>query len=93
MTTYFLIGKYSQEALKHVSSQRTKKAYQIIQKLGGRVKSIHALLGEKDLIIQAQFPGSKQAMNASLGLTKITGIGFSTSEAISIDEFDKLAKV
>jgi len=93
MTTYFLIGKYSQESLKHISSQRTKKAYQIIQKLGGRIKSIYALLGEKDLIIQAQFPGSKQAMNASLGLTKITGIGFSTSEAISIDEFDKLAKV
>ncbi len=92
MTTYFLIGKYSPEALKGVNSQRTKKAYKLIEKLGGKVKSVHALLGERDLVIQVELPGTKAALKTSLGLAKLTGIGFTTSEALAVSEFDKLAK-
>ena len=90
MTTYFLIGKYTPEALRKASAQRTQKAYQIIQRLGGKVKSVHALLGADDLLIQVELPGTQAAMKASLSLTRLTGIGFSTSEAVSVNEFDKL---
>jgi uncharacterized protein with GYD domain len=92
MTTYFLMGKYTPEALKGTSAGRTQKAYKLIERLGGRVKSIHALLGEKDLIVQVELPGVKSAIKASLGLTKMTGIGFSTSEALLVSEFDRLAR-
>ena len=92
MATYFLLGKYSQDSLKHISSARTKKVTETLQKLGGRIKSIYALLGEKDVAVIVDLPGSAAAVKASLALTKATGIGFTTSEAVSIEEFDKLAK-
>ena len=92
MATYFLLGKYSQDSLKHISSARTKKVTETLEKLGGRIKSIYALLGEKDVAVIVDLPGCGAAVKASLALAKATGIGFTTSEAVSIEEFDKLAK-
>jgi len=92
MATYYLFGKYSPESLKQISGERTKKAKEIIQKLGGKVRSMDALLGEKDLVFVVDLPGITEAAKASLALTKSMGISFTTSEAVSIDEFDKLAK-
>ncbi len=92
MATYFLLGKYSSESLSQISSARTKKVTEIIEKLGGKVKSIYALLGKQDVAVIADLPNSGAAVKASLSLAKATGIGFITSEALSIDEFDKLAK-
>ena len=92
MATYYLFGKYSQEALKQISAERTKKVMKMIKKMGGKVKSMHALLGEKDLVFIVDLPGAKEAMKASLSLGKSTGISFTSSEAISIEDFDKLAK-
>jgi uncharacterized protein with GYD domain len=90
MATYFLFGKYSSEATKGMSSERTGKANKLLQKLGGEIKSIYALLGEKDLVIIATFPGTQQALKASLSISKLTGITFTTSEAIQVEDFDKL---
>ncbi|HLF18883.1 MAG TPA: GYD domain-containing protein [Candidatus Omnitrophota bacterium] len=92
MATYFLFGKYSPQVLGQISADRTKKANDIIAKLGGKAKSMYALLGEKDLVFIVDLPGTKEAIKASLALAKQMGIGFSTSEAVSIEEFDKLAK-
>jgi len=36
------------------------------------------------------FPGVAEAMKASVALAKLTGIGFTTSPAVPIEEFDKL---
>jgi uncharacterized protein with GYD domain len=90
MTTYFMFGKYSSDAIKGISAGRTEKANKLIQKHGGEIKSINALMGEKDLVIIATFPGTKQAMKASLALTKLTGIAFTTSEAIAVKDFDRM---
>lgn len=38
MTTFFMFGKYSAEALKPMSGERTKKAFSLIKKFGGEVK-------------------------------------------------------
>jgi uncharacterized protein with GYD domain len=91
MAKYYLFGKYSQDALKQISDKRTQKAKEIIQGLGGAIKSMDALLGDHDLVFVIELPGSKEAVRASLALTKLTGISFKTSEAFAIDEFDKLA--
>ena len=90
MATYFLFGKYSSEALKEMSAGRTEKANELVRKYGGEIKSIHALLGEKDLVIIATFPGVEQVIKASLAVSKLTGIGFSTSEAIPVEDFDRM---
>ena len=90
MAKYYLFGKYSQEALKNASADRTKKAQDAIEKAGGKVISMDILLGEKDLAIAVDLPNTASAVKASIALTKLTGIGFSSSPAIPVDEFDKL---
>ena len=90
MPKFFLFGKYSQDALKSVSADRTKKAVEIIQKLNGKVLSMDILLGEKDLVMAVDLPDNASVIKASVALTKLTGIGFASSPAISVEEFDKL---
>ena len=92
MATYLLLGKYSQDSINQINSARTKKVTEIVEKLGGKVKSMYALLGKSDVALIIDLPNSGAAVKASLALAKATGIGFVTSEAISIEEFDKLAK-
>ncbi len=92
MTTFFMFGKYSTEALKKISPERTRKAINTIQKFGGRVKSVYALLGNSDLVFIVNLPGPAQATLVSIALAKLTGIAFSTETAIPVEEFDKLAK-
>lgn len=90
MNTYFMFGKYSAEAIKGVSAERTKKANDIILKLGGKILAQYALLGDKDLIFIVNLPGVEEVIKASAGLHKLTGISFSSVPAISIEKFDQI---
>lgn len=91
MHTYFMFGKYTTEGIKRISANRTKKAEQLIRRAGGRLVSIHALLGTADLVFVARFDDVEDVMRASLALTKVTGIAFSSSPAVPVEDFDKLA--
>lgn len=90
MSTFFMLGKYSSEALKGISPGRTDKALKIIKKFGGEVKSMYALLGEIDLVFILTFPDVEKAMQASVALNKLTGISFTTLPAVTVKEFDKV---
>lgn len=90
METFFMFGKYTKESLGKISSDRTRKAISIIQKFGGRVKSVYALLGNNDLVFIVSLPNTAQATLVSIALTKLTGISFTTSPAIPVDQFDQL---
>ena len=89
MQTYFMFGKYSKEALKNISSDRTRKAFNMIQEHGGRVKSAYALLGDQDLVFIVNLPDAASATMISIKLANMTGIAFTTSQAISVEDFDK----
>jgi len=89
MAKFLMLGKYSSEAIKGIAADRTKKVVDIIEKSGGRVNSMLALLGNYDLAFVVDFPGVSEAMKASVGITNLTGIGFVTSPAISVEDFDK----
>lgn len=90
MSTFFMFGKYSSGAVQHISSQRTAKAREVVQRLGGRVRDIYALLGEYDLVIIADLPNMAEAMRASLELKKLTDITFFTVAAMPVDQFDEI---
>jgi len=85
-----MFGKYSSEALKEMSAERTDKAVNLIKKFGGEVNSMYALLGEQDLVLIVDFPGVEQAMKASVALTKMTGVSFTSSPAVAVEDFDKI---
>ncbi len=91
MSTFFLFGRYSESAAKDISAKRTEKAAATIQKFGGKLISGYALLGDKDLVLIVELPGVEQAMQCSLALYRLTGIAFSTTPAVPVSEFDKLA--
>ena len=90
MATFFMFGKYSSEGLKEMSAERTGKAVSLIKKFGGEVNSMYALLGEQDLVLIVDLPGVEQAMKASVALTKMTGVSFSSSPAVPVEDFDKM---
>lgn len=91
MTRCLMMGKYSPESIKDISPNRTEKAVNLIKELGGKVSSMYALLGGFDLLFIVDFPKLETAMKASLALTLLTGISFTTYPTISVEEFDKLA--
>ncbi len=90
MATYYMFGKYSQDAVQGISADRTKEAVSVIKKLGGKVNSMHVLLGRYDLVLVVTLPSAEKVVKASIELARLTGIGFTTSEAIPVDKFDKL---
>ena len=90
MSTYFMFGKFSIDAVKEISAERTKKATAIVEKCGGKIKAVYALLGDIDTVAIVDFPGMKEAMKASVELTKLLGISFTTAPAVTMEEFDKL---
>jgi uncharacterized protein with GYD domain len=92
MATFVMFGKYSAEAVKEISAERTEKAAALIKKHGGELKSGYVLLGEKDLVLIVELPGTEQAMKTSLALTNLLGISFTTAPAVSIKDFDKMMK-
>ena len=85
-----MFGKYSSDALKGINPKRTKAAEEVINKFGGKIESMYALLGERDLVVIFTIPGVEQAMKASAALSKMTGIAFTTCPALPVEEFDKL---
>lgn len=91
MATFVMLGKYSSEALKEISAERTQRAVSTIKKFGGEVSSMYTLLGDHDLVLIVDLPGVEQAMQASIALNKSTGIAFTTSPALKVEDFDKLA--
>ncbi len=90
MATYFLFGKYTPDSIKHISSERSKKASDEVEKNGGKFQAGYALLGEYDLVLIVDFPSTEQAIKTSVALAKLLGISFTTSPAVTIQEFDQL---
>jgi len=90
VSTYFMFGSYSIGAVKGISAERTKEASAVIGDAGGTLKSVYALLGVHDLVLIADFPATEQAMKASVSLTKLLGVSFTTAPAVTAEEFDKI---
>lgn len=90
MQTFFMFGKYSSDSIKGISKERTRTAVEIIQRFGGKVNFMYALLGAYDLVVVAAFEDLTAAVKASVEITKATGVSFSTLPAIPVEEFDDL---
>jgi len=93
MAKFLMLGRYSQEAVKGITVDRTNKVKEIIEKAGGKINAMYALLGKYDLAFIVDFPAVSDCMKASVVITKLTGIGFTTSSAITVEEFDKAVAV
>ena len=91
MSKYLMLGKYSVEAVRGIKADRTKKVVGLIKKADGKVIAMYALIGPYDLAFIVDMPSSAAVMKAAIAITKLTGIGFFSSPAITVEEFDKIA--
>ena len=90
MSTYFFFGKYSMEAVKSISAERTEESMALIKQNGGEFKAGYALLGDIDLVLIVDLPDTEHAMKTSAALSNLLGISFTTAPAVSVEDFDKL---
>ena len=91
MAKFVMFGKYSQGSMEGISASRTGQAEEVVRESGGEVLGIYALLGAFDLLIFVELPDVETAMQVSLRLTRLTGVGFLTSPAVDVETFDALA--
>ncbi|MEE8441861.1 MAG: GYD domain-containing protein [Spirochaetia bacterium] len=91
MTSFFLFGSYTRDALDGIDADRTKRAEEVISGYGGKLHSVYALLGVHDIVMIADLPGVPEALQVSITLTRDTGITFSSCPAIPVLDFDRLA--
>ena len=62
MSIFLMFGKYSSEATKDISSDRTEKSRKVIQKNGAKIISMFAVMGEHDLVFTIDFPDADKAI-------------------------------
>jgi uncharacterized protein with GYD domain len=91
MAIFFMLGKYTPEARREISAKRTQQAIEAIKKLGGKVMDMYALLGPYDLLFCIRLPGIEDAIKASVALSALTGISFTTCPAVTVEAFDEMA--
>lgn len=89
MNSYLMLGKYTISGISRVSAARTHVVEEIVNKFGGELQTLYALMGDWDLALIVDFPDNESAMKSAVALRKYTDIIFSTYPAVSIDEFDK----
>ncbi|MFH1825323.1 MAG: GYD domain-containing protein [Candidatus Firestonebacteria bacterium] len=88
---FLMLGKYSLDAVQKISTDRTEKVVSLIEKAGGKVNLMYVLLGSYDLVFLVDLPNIQKVIKASIAITKLTGISFTTFPAIDVEEFDKIA--
>ena len=90
MSIFLMFGKYSPEAVREIRSERTDKVRETIKKYNGKIISMYAVMGEHDLVFTIDFPDRKNAMAVSVALYQLTGIHFTTSPVVDVEQFDTL---
>ena len=90
MSIFLMFGKYSSEAMKDISPDRTEKTREVIKKNGGKIISMYAVMGEHDLVFTIDFSDADKAIATSVALHRLTGIHFTTSAVVDVEQFDKL---
>ncbi len=78
MKTFVMSGRYTAEAIRQMSDERTTKASEIVQMWGGKLVTSYASSGATDMLAIVEFPGANEATAASVALGKALGLSFST---------------
>ncbi len=92
MALYMMFGTYNPGSTHNISAERTERAGALIEREGGTIKAGYALLGKTDLLLVVDFPNTPQVVRTSIALGNMLGVTFTTTPAVTIEEFDKLVE-
>ena len=90
MRTFLIFAKSSPQELKEISLKYRAEVVSLVNSFGGNVRSMYVMLKERYLILTLSFPEIKTAIKASIALSKLTGISFTTSPAVFIEGFNNI---
>jgi uncharacterized protein with GYD domain len=93
MPKFLMLGSYTSHSTQGISKARKRQIESLIIECGGQLQLLYGLLGTYDLLILAEFPSNEVAVRASLSITKMTGITFSSQPAVEIADLDELVEV
>lgn len=89
---FLILGNYSHNGVSGVSVQRTKRVYDVVQEMGGRVCEVYALLGIYDIALIVELATTADALKLATVLQNSIGLSTSTFPAIAIQQFDQIAE-
>ncbi len=90
MALFMMFGKYTPEALRGISADRTRQVQEIVEGNGGEVRAMYAVMGEHDLVFIFDLPDSDRAMMTAVAIEQSTGIMLRTSPVVEVEKFDRL---
>ena len=90
MALFMMFGKYTPEALRGISADRTRQVQEIVESNGGEVRAMYAVMGEHDLVFIFDLPDSDRAMMTAVAIEQSTGIMLRTSPVVEVKKFDRL---
>ncbi len=90
MPIFMMFGKYSKEALNSASPERTGRVVDVINQNNGKIISMYAVAGEHDIVLTLDFPSTHDAIATSVAIGKLTGISFTTSPVVDVEQFDRI---
>ena len=86
MAKFLMCGSCPSEALREIGIGYKEKALEVARMFDGEIDAMYSTAGEYDLVILIDLPDIESAMKVSIELNKLTGIAFSTSPAITLEE-------
>jgi len=76
--------------LKEISLRQRAEVVSLVKSLGGEVRSMYVMSREQYLLFIFTFPGIKRAKEASMVLSKLTGISFRILPAVLVGELPQI---
>ena len=90
MALFMMFGAYTTEAIRGISSDRTRQVEKIVHDNGGNVRAMYAVMGEHDLVSILELPDAERAMMVAVAIERLTGIVVRTSPVVEVEKFDRL---
>ncbi len=90
MPVYMMFGTYTPEALRGISPERTEQVTRVVERNGGKVQAMYAVMGEHDLVLILDLPDAEKAMMTAVAIERLTGIMVRTSPVVEVEKFDRL---
>jgi uncharacterized protein with GYD domain len=89
MKIFFIFGKSSAKELEEIRFKYRAEVLSVVKSFGGDVKDMYAMVREKYLFCIFTFPGIKRAKEASLALSKLTGISLRILPAVPVNDLSR----
>jgi uncharacterized protein with GYD domain len=94
MSTYIVLYKLTDQGIKDIKNgpKRFEEGVKAFQKMGGKLLSFYATMGEYDYVGIGEAPNDEVAMTFALAISSLGNVRTTSLKAFTHEEFAKLVK-